>query len=64
MSDTRSAHFTHQIPMTAPLGTYTYDAFAGAYPSEWDSDSFDFTVTATQKEGGAKTWKTKIDKPF
>ena len=44
---TKSAHLTHKIPTSAPLGTYTYYGDVGPYPSVWDSDSFGFTVTAT-----------------
>jgi len=43
--ETRNAHLTHAIPMTAPLGTYTYKGFIGPYPTVWDDDQFDFTVT-------------------
>ncbi len=44
---TRSAHLTHGIPASAPLGTYTYFGNVGPYPFIWDSDSFQFTVTST-----------------
>ncbi|MBI4714850.1 MAG: hypothetical protein HY760_02745 [Nitrospirae bacterium] len=42
---TKSAHLTHGIPTSAPLGAYTYYGNVGPYPAAWDSDSFFFNVT-------------------
>ena len=42
---TKNAHLTHNIPNTAPLGTYTYYGQVGPYPVVRDSDSFNFDVT-------------------
>jgi hypothetical protein len=61
---TRSAHLSHPVPIGAPLGTYTYNAFIGPYPTIWDHDHFDFTVTTSLKNEGAKDWGTTIDKDF
>jgi hypothetical protein len=49
---TRSAHLSQKIPNTAPLGTYKYYGNVGPYPTIWDSDSFDFTVTVTTAPQG------------
>ena len=54
---TKSAHLTHGIPATAPLGTYTYYGNVGPYPAMWDSDSFTFTVTTTATLGTRKGWE-------
>jgi hypothetical protein len=36
-----------RVPGVAPLGTYTYTGYVGEYPGNvWDSDEFDFEVTA------------------
>ena len=43
----KSAHLTHAIPNSAPLGTYTYVGMVGPYPATWDSDIFFFTVTSS-----------------
>ena len=55
----RSAHLTHGIPTSAPLGTYTYYGQVGPYPTIWDSDSFNFTVTSTLAPQGEtrKGWE-------
>lgn len=42
---TLSLPVTHPIPGVAPLGTYTYTAAAGNYPSAQESAVFTFTVT-------------------
>jgi len=42
---TKNAHLTQSVPLTAPLGTYTYKGFVGPYPDIWDEDQFNFTVT-------------------
>ena len=47
----RSAHLTQSIPMSAPLGTYTYRGFAGPYPTDWDSSQFSFTITSSPIAG-------------
>ena len=54
-----SAHLTHRIPATAPLGTYTYYGNVGPYPVVWDSDSFNFTVTSALAPQGEtrKGWE-------
>jgi len=62
--DTRSAHLGHSIPMGAPLGTYSYNGYVGPYPTVWDEDNFQFTVTATSAVEGAENWETTIDKGF
>ncbi len=62
--DSRSAHLTHQIPWGAPLGTYTYNAFVGPYPTVWDEDHFDFTVTKTFDVEGPEDWETTVDQDF
>ncbi|MBI4653726.1 MAG: DUF1566 domain-containing protein, partial [Nitrospirae bacterium] len=56
---TKSAHLSHKIPTSAPLGTYTYYGSVGPYPALWDSDSFNFTVTATLSPAGEtrKGWE-------
>jgi hypothetical protein len=63
-SASRSAHLSHPVPIGAPLGTYTYNAFVGPYPTIWDEDHFDFTVTTSLKKEGAKDWGTTIDQGF
>jgi len=41
----RSAHLTHLIPMSTPLGTYTYNAYIGvAPPTPMNERHFDFEV--------------------
>jgi murein tripeptide amidase MpaA len=52
--DSRSAHLTESVPMFAPLGTYSYNAFVGPYPTVWDEDHFGFTVTSGTQEVGAQ----------
>lgn len=42
---TKSVHLTYKIPSSAPLGSYTYLANVGSYPTLGDSNSFQFTVT-------------------
>ena len=42
----RSGHKSHQIPITAPLGTYTYHGYVGNYGAGlYHECQFDFTVT-------------------
>ena len=53
----RSAHLTHGIPNSAPLGTYTYYGNVWPYPVVWDSDSFTFTVTSTASPGTRQKWE-------
>ncbi len=55
----RSTHLTQIIPMSAPLGTYTYFGNVGPYPTVWDNDAFSFTVTATTNSpgGAADGWQ-------
>jgi len=61
-NQTKSGHISHDVPLNAPLGTYTYIGKIGFYPSSvWDEDSFQFIVT-TKKEGGGK--KDKIGAKF
>ena len=52
-----SAHLTHGIPNSAPLGTYTSYGNVGPYPVVWDSDSFTFTVTSTASPGTRQKWE-------
>lgn len=42
--ETKSRHYTLDIPDYAPHGTYTYNAFAGLYPIVSQEDHFNFTV--------------------
>jgi hypothetical protein len=38
-------HLNHKIPMSAPLGVYTYTGLVGFYPDDvWDDSSFQFEV--------------------
>ncbi len=60
----RMAHLSHEIPVTAPLGDYTYNAFVGPYPTVWNEDHFDFTVTATSEVAGPRDWQTTVDQDF
>jgi hypothetical protein len=61
----RSGNLTQPIPMSAPLGTYTYyghvylpgEGFVGIC-------SFDFNVTATAEMEGSKDWQTGSDEAF
>jgi hypothetical protein len=62
--DSRTAHLTHAIPLTAPVGTYTYNAFVGPYTEIWDEGNFDFTVTESSVMGGSEKWETTVDKDF
>jgi len=50
----RNAHLTLKIPATAPLGSYTYYGNVGPYPTVWDSDSFNFTVTSALAPGATE----------
>jgi hypothetical protein len=43
--DSRSAHLSHAIPLTAPLGDYLYNGFVGPYPDITNEYHFYFTVT-------------------
>ena len=40
-----SASLSHNIPLIAPLGTYTYNAYVGDYPDAMDIETFEFIVT-------------------
>ena len=41
------------VPMGAPTGDYTYDAYVGIYPNHiWDEDHFDFEKLATADNSG------------
>jgi len=43
----RTTHFTHGVPVTAPVGTYIFNAFAGAHPTPIISEAhFNFNITA------------------
>ena len=57
----RTGDLSHGIPLTAPLGDYTYNAFVGPYPTIWDEDHFDFEVTGPTSKIGAEHWQTTID---
>lgn len=50
--------FTQDIPLGAPPGLYTYDAYIGDYPTNtiWDSDFFPFTITFSGGDGGSAAW--------
>lgn len=61
---TSSAHLTHGIPMGAPLGTYTYNAFVGPYPTVWDEDHFNFQVTTGGEEAELEDWETSVSQDF
>lgn len=56
---TRNAHLTNWIPGGAPLGTYTYYGQVGPYPTVWNQDQFDFTVTTstTIQEKPEQKWQ-------
>lgn len=41
---TKSGHKTHIIPLTLPLGIYTYNGYTGGYGSIYDECQFDFEV--------------------
>jgi hypothetical protein len=60
----RSAHLIHVIPLSAPLGDYTYNAFVGPYPDITDEDHFDFTVTPATTGWGPTDWETTVDDDF
>jgi hypothetical protein len=63
----RSAHLSHNIPNGAPLGNYTYNAYVGSYPTVWDEDHFNFSVTSSSSSlttEGPENWETSIEKPF
>jgi len=43
----KSAHLTHGLPMSAPVGAYVFNTFVGTYPSPLTSEThFNFNVTA------------------
>jgi len=43
----RTTHLTHGVPVTAPVGTYIFNAFAGAHPTPIMSEAhFNFDITA------------------
>jgi len=45
--ESKTGHLTHGLPMSAPLGTYTFNAFTGAYPViVVGAAHFTFDVTA------------------
>jgi hypothetical protein len=62
--DSRSAHLSHGIPLGAPLGDYTYNAFIGPYPGITDEDHFVFTVTPAITAWGPEEWETTVDRDF
>jgi len=52
---TRSAHLTQAVPLTAPVGSYTFNAFIGSpYPSVMNSASFNFNLTAFVAPAGKR----------
>jgi hypothetical protein len=63
-NDSQSAHFSHAIPMGAPLGDYVYNAYVGTYPDAMNEEHFGFTVTATSQTTGPGQWDTMIDRGF
>jgi parallel beta-helix repeat protein/predicted outer membrane repeat protein len=63
-NDSISAHLDHEIPMGAPSGVYTYNAFVGPYSMVWDEDHFNFTVTSTSALQGSEGWETMIGEDF
>ncbi len=43
----KTAHLTHGVPMSAPVGAYAFNAFVGTYPTPVTSENhFNFDVTA------------------
>jgi hypothetical protein len=63
--ESRSAHLSHDIPMTAPLGDYVYNAYVGQHPYViTNEEHFGFTVTATSHLTGPGQWNTVIDREF
>ncbi len=49
---------TQAIPTYAPLGSYTYSAYVGDYPSTvYDEASFPFEVIGGTIDGGADEWR-------
>jgi len=59
----KTAHLTHGVPMTAPLGTYVFNAFIGAYifPIVVDEAHFNFDVLgiglAPSLQGSETSWR-------
>lgn len=55
---------TQFVPGSAPVGSYTYNAYIGAFPSTiWASDSFPFTKLADRYEVIVSEW-TNDGEPF
>jgi hypothetical protein len=43
---TITQHLTARVPMSAPLGVYTFDGYVGGHPDlPWAHDGFEFSVT-------------------
>jgi hypothetical protein len=60
----QSAHLTHTVPMTAPLGIYSYNAYVGGYPMKWGENSFNIEVTPAFLHTGPEGWETTVDREF
>jgi hypothetical protein len=61
----KSGHRNQPIPISAPLGTYTYYAYVYLPGVGFvGEDSFDFFVTATTEADGAEDWETELDEEF
>lgn len=61
----KSGQLSHTIPISAPLGTYTYHGYIGK-PGEGviDECHCDFEVTEAPEAVGAENWETMVDQGF
>jgi hypothetical protein len=58
---TKSGHFSHKIPLSAPLKTYTLCGRIGTQPYIiWDEDCFQFTVVERMGDGHDATDLTSL----
>lgn len=60
----RSKHFSHKITPGAPLGSYTYNAYVGSYPTVWAEGHFNFTVIKTAEQEGSENLETRVSADF
>jgi hypothetical protein len=63
--ESRSAHLGHDIPMTAPMGDYVYNAYVGhCFIVIINEEHFGFTVTPASRTTGPLEWNTVVDRGF
>ena len=64
-NQSKSGHLSHTIPLSAPLGAYTYHGLVGQVGvGVIDEDQFDFEVTEAPAVLGSRDWETTVDRNF